>query len=52
MLSIDNYDITNDGTYDLLIGRNDGNVEIYGYDERDEPVFKHDVVRFNKNNHI
>ena len=45
VLSIDNYDITQDGIIDLLVGRDDGLVEIYGYDEMDEPVLKHSVVR-------
>ena len=45
VISLDNYDITNDGVIDLLVGRDDGLVEIYGYDEMDEPVLKHSVVR-------
>ena len=31
--SIDNYDITGDGIKDLIIGRHDGNIEVYAYDE-------------------
>ncbi|CAH1777872.1 unnamed protein product [Owenia fusiformis] len=41
VLCIDNYDITADGVLDLIVGRDDGLVEIYGYDEADEPVLRH-----------
>ena len=37
---MDNYDITADGIADLVIGRDDGIVEVYGYDEADEPVLR------------
>ncbi|ELU07577.1 hypothetical protein CAPTEDRAFT_117810 [Capitella teleta] len=40
VLCIDNYDITSDGILDLLVGRDDGLVEIYGYDESDEPALR------------
>ena len=44
--SIDNYDITGDGVKDLIIGRHDGNIEVYAYDEGDEsePVLKYSHV--------
>ena len=38
---MDNYDITADGVLDLLVGRDDGVVEIYGVDEMDEPILRH-----------
>ncbi|GFQ74385.1 bardet-Biedl syndrome 7 protein homolog [Trichonephila clavata] len=38
ILSIDNYDITGDGIKDLIIGRSDGLIEVYGYDEAENPV--------------
>ncbi|XP_072040568.1 BBSome complex member BBS7-like [Amphiura filiformis] len=40
ILCMDNYDITSDGVVDLLIGRDDGILEVYGYDEADEPVLR------------
>ena len=46
--TIDNYDITGDGVKDLIIGRHDGNIEVYAYDEGDdsEPVLKYSHVTF------
>ncbi|GFU19698.1 bardet-Biedl syndrome 7 protein homolog [Nephila pilipes] len=38
VLSLDNYDITGDGIKDLIIGRSDGLIEVYGYDEAENPV--------------
>ncbi|VDI19214.1 Bardet-Biedl syndrome 7 protein [Mytilus galloprovincialis] len=38
VLSLDNFDITADGVLDLIVGRDDGLVEIYSYDEAEEPV--------------
>ncbi|XP_055938767.1 Bardet-Biedl syndrome 7 protein homolog isoform X3 [Argiope bruennichi] len=38
VLSLDNYDITGDGIKDLIIGRSDGLIEVYGYDETENPV--------------
>ena len=39
---MDNYDITGDGVKDLIVGKNDGNLEIYAYDdgEDSEPMLK------------
>ena len=39
---MDNFDITGDGVRDLIVGRHDGNVEVYAYDEGEEaePVLK------------
>ena len=44
VLCIDNYDLTADGILDLLLGRDDGVVEVYGYDEADEPTLRHSAV--------
>ncbi|XP_041358571.1 Bardet-Biedl syndrome 7 protein homolog isoform X2 [Gigantopelta aegis] len=40
VLCLDNYDITGDGVFDLLVGRDDGQIEVYSYDEADEPVHR------------
>lgn len=37
---IDSYDITGDGAKDLIVGRNDGEVEVYSYNDNDEPVLR------------
>ena len=37
---IGNYDVTGDGVDDLLIGREDGTVQIFSYDATDEPVLQ------------
>lgn len=34
--SIQSYDLTGDGNKNLIIGRNDGNIEIYSIDVTDE----------------
>jgi len=44
--SIDNYDITGDGMKDLIVGRHDGNIEIYAYDDDSEPILKFAFVSF------
>ncbi|XP_052795027.1 Bardet-Biedl syndrome 7 protein homolog isoform X2 [Mya arenaria] len=41
VLCIDNYDITADGVLDLIVGRDDGLVEVYSYDDSDEPIHRH-----------
>ncbi|KAL3880310.1 hypothetical protein ACJMK2_032558 [Sinanodonta woodiana] len=41
VLCIDNFDITADGVLDLLIGRDDGQVEVYSYDDSDEPIHRY-----------
>eukprot|EP00095_Tigriopus_kingsejongensis_P011869 maker-scaffold180_size281610-snap-gene-0.36 protein:Tk11869 transcript:maker-scaffold180_size281610-snap-gene-0.36-mRNA-1 annotation:"bardet-biedl syndrome 7 protein homolog" len=33
VLAMDNYDITGDGVKDLLVGRHDGTIEVYTYDD-------------------
>ncbi|XP_075056418.1 BBSome complex member BBS7 isoform X2 [Mixophyes fleayi] len=42
ILCIDNFDIMGDGVKDLLIGRDDGMVEIYGFDGANEPILRFD----------
>ena len=44
---MDNYDITGDGVRDLIIGRHDGSVEVYSYEDSDEtePELKYSHVR-------
>ncbi|KAJ3587558.1 hypothetical protein NHX12_011155 [Muraenolepis orangiensis] len=37
---IDTYDIIGDGVSDLLIGRDDGSVEVYGFDGSGEPTLR------------
>jgi Bardet-Biedl syndrome 7 protein len=43
---LDNFDITNDGVMDLLVGREDGMIEVYGYDSMDNPTLKYTFVSF------
>lgn len=40
ILCLDNYDITADGIQDLIVGRGDGIIEVYSYDEAEEPMFR------------
>ncbi|OQR68893.1 Bardet-Biedl syndrome 7 protein-like [Tropilaelaps mercedesae] len=35
---LDIFDLTGDGTRDLIIGRSDGNVEVYYFNDEDKPV--------------
>lgn len=44
---LDNYDITNDGIIDLLVGREDGIVEVYSYNSLDQPFLKYTYVLAN-----
>ena len=46
--SLDNYDISGDGVKDLIVGRHDGGIEVYSYDEGDEsePILKYSHVRY------
>ena len=41
---MDTYDITGDGVGDLLIGRDDGGVEVYGFDSSGEPALRYEHV--------
>ena len=43
-MCIDNFDITADGVLDLIVGRDDGLVEVYSYDEADEPIHRYTHV--------
>ena len=40
VLAVETYDITADGVPDILIGRDDGVVEVYGFDDNDEPLHR------------
>ena len=40
VLALETFDITADGVPDVLVGRDDGLVEVYGFDEMDEPVHR------------
>ncbi|KAM4052916.1 BBSome complex member BBS7 isoform 1-T2 [Anomaloglossus baeobatrachus] len=42
ILCIDNFDIMGDGVKDILIGRDDGTVEVYGFDSAGDPVLRFD----------
>ncbi|XP_078396201.1 BBSome complex member BBS7 isoform X2 [Cetorhinus maximus] len=39
-LCVDYYDILGDGVKELLVGRDDGIVEIYGFDNNNEPILR------------
>ncbi|GCB66885.1 hypothetical protein scyTo_0013629 [Scyliorhinus torazame] len=39
-LCVDYYDVLGDGVKELLVGRDDGIVEIYGFDNNNEPVLR------------
>ena len=45
VLALETYDITADGVPDVLVGRDDGLIEVYGFDEMDEPVHRFKQVR-------
>ena len=44
--AIDNYDITGDGVKDLIVGKHDGNIEVYSYEDGEdtEPLLKYVYV--------
>lgn len=44
VLALEMFDMTADGVPDVLIGRDDGVVEVYGFDEMEEPVQRYSQV--------
>ncbi|KAB1282067.1 Bardet-Biedl syndrome 7 protein [Camelus dromedarius] len=42
ILCVDSFDIVGDGVKDLLVGRDDGMVEVYSFDNTNEPVLRFD----------
>jgi len=44
ILCVDSFDIVGDGVKDLLVGRDDGMVEVYSFDNANEPVLRFDQV--------
>lgn len=46
ILCIDIYDIIGDGVNDILVGRDDGTVEVYSLDSSNEPMLRFDHVSF------
>ncbi|XP_068440993.1 Bardet-Biedl syndrome 7 protein isoform X2 [Clinocottus analis] len=44
ILCIDTYDIMGDGVNDVLVGRDDGTVEIFGFDSASEPTLRFEHV--------
>ncbi|XP_053734594.1 Bardet-Biedl syndrome 7 protein isoform X2 [Synchiropus splendidus] len=40
VLCIDTFDIVGDGVSDILVGRDDGSVEVYGFDSSSEPTLR------------
>ena len=43
-LSLESFDITADGVADVIVGRDDGVVEVYGFDEMETPVHRYKYV--------
>lgn len=46
ILCIDTYDIIGDGVNDILVGRDDGTVEVYSLDSSNEPMLRFDHVSY------
>ena len=40
VLCLDSFDILGDGVRDVLVGRDDGTVEVYGFDTSNEPSLR------------
>lgn len=49
---MDSFDIVGDGVKDLLVGRDDGMVEVYSFDNANEPVLRFDQVSSLKKDYI
>lgn len=45
ILCIDSFDILGDGVKELIVGRDDGVLEIYNFESADDPVLRYDHVR-------
>lgn len=52
ILCVDSFDIVGDGVKDLLVGRDDGMVEVYSFDNANEPVLRFDQVSSLKKDYI
>lgn len=46
ILCADAYDIVGDGVNDILVGRDDGTVQVYGFDSSNEPTLRFEHVGF------
>lgn len=46
ILCVDTYDIIGDGVSDILVGRDDGTVQIFGFDSSGEPTLRFEHVSF------
>jgi len=44
ILCIDSFDILGDGVKELLVGRDDGVLEVYNFESADDPVLRYDHV--------
>ena len=44
VLCVDSFDIMGDGVKDLLVGRDDGTVEVYTFDNANQPVLRFEQV--------
>lgn len=44
ILCIDSFDILGDGVKELLVGRDDGVLEIYNFESADDPALRYDHV--------
>jgi len=44
ILCMSNYDVTGDGVIDVLVGRDDGQIEVHGFNDAGEPVLRFSQV--------